>query len=553
MVRRIAKNEFAFLPLGGSNEIGMNVNLYHYNGKWIMIDLGAGFANPEDFPGVDMLAPDLDFVYQNRKDFLGIVLTHGHEDHLGSIGYLFEKLKLPIWTTPFTAEIVKNKLDQRGAKNKAKINVVQPGARFQIGDFDLEMVQITHSIPEMNGIFLRTPKGNILHTGDWKFDPKPVVSPTTDFDKLKAFGDEGCLAMVCDSTNVFNPKFSGSEEELYPHLKGLVKSQTGLVYVTTFASNVARIETLCKVAKACGRKVVLAGLSLHRITQFAKDAGYLKDIEPFVSDQDVKSYSRNSIMVICTGCQGEERAALTKIANNQHQYLKVTSQDSIIFSSKIIPGNEKKIFALFNKFVRLKCDVFTEKDHQVHVSGHPSREELSKMYELVRPKVAIPVHGEPTHIHEHANLAREVGVPKVVEVQNGEMIRLDENNSGSMLHVNSGYLGVDGAMLQPKEGAVMQIRRKLRDEGICVVGAAIDEDNNILSDIYVKTPGVLDEMENEDFIAYLKDEIEDVILSQPRNLAVEKIVKKVRRSLKKIFSKELSKRPICEIAINRVK
>lgn len=551
-MKKIAKSEFAFLPLGGSNEIGMNVNLYHYNGKWIIIDLGAGFASAQDFPGVDMLAPDLDFVYQNKKDFLGIVLTHAHEDHLGSVGYLFEKLQLPIYATPFTAEIVKNKLEQSGGIKRANINIVKPGSRFQLGEFDLEMVQITHSIPEMNGIFLRTPKGNILHTGDWKLDPKPVVQPTTDFDKLKSFGDEGVLAMVCDSTNVFNEKFSGAEEDLYPHLKGLVKAQSGMVFVTTFASNVARIETLCKVAKACGRKVVLAGLSLHKITRFAKDTGYLKDIEPFIDEKTVKNYSRDSVMVICTGCQGEPGAAMYKMAHNGHKYIKVTPKDSIIFSSKIIPGNEKKIFDLFNRFIHLKCEVFTEKDHFVHVSGHPSREELRKMYELVRPKVSIPVHGESTHLHEHGKLAKEIGIPKVVEVQNGMMVRLDEKNAGLMLHVHSGYLGVDGNMLQSKEGAVMQIRRKLRDEGFCVVGAVINDDNQILSDIYIKTPGVIDEQENPAFISYVEDEVAKVIESQGRRLATEKIVKKVRRRLKKLFNKEVGKLPICEIVITRV-
>lgn len=551
-MKKIAKSEFAFLPLGGSNEIGMNVNLYHYNGKWIIIDLGAGFASKEDFPGVDMLAPDLEFVYQNRKDFLGIVLTHGHEDHLGSVGYLFDKLELPIYATPFTAEIVKNKLGQVGVNKKAKINIVKPGSRFNVGEFDLEMVQVTHSIPEMNGIFIRTPQGNVLHTGDWKFDPKPVVEPSTDFDKLQAFGDEGVLAMVCDSTNIFNPKFSGAEEDLFTPLKDLVKAQSGMVFVTTFASNVARIETLCKVAASCGRKVVLAGLSLHRITDFAKATGYLKDIEPFIDDVAAKNYSRDQIMVICTGCQGEQRAAMHKIANNEHQYLKVTRKDSVIFSSKIIPGNEKKIFKLFNKFVRLKCEVFTEKDYHVHVSGHPSREELARMYELVRPQVAIPVHGEPTHIHEHSKLARSLGIQKVVEVQNGEMIRLDRERSGSMFHVRSGYLGVDGNMLQPKEGAVMQIRRKLRDEGLCVVGATINNNNDILSEIYIKTPGVVDEMENPAFITYLEEEVEAVISSQTKGLATEKMVKKIRRHLKKIFRKDLGKAPICEIALNRV-
>ncbi len=544
------KDELVFLPLGGSNEIGMNVNLYHYNGKWIIIDLGAGFAGDE-FPGVDMLAPDLSFVYENRKDFLGIVLTHGHEDHLGSVGYLFEHLQLPIYATPFTAQIVANKLDQIQAKDKAKINIVQPGSRFKVGDFDLEMIQITHSIPEMNGIMLRTPVGNVFHTGDWKFDPNPVVMPTSDFNKLEAIGKEGVLAMVCDSTNVFNDRYSGSEGDLLPHMTKLIGEQRGTVYVTTFASNVARIDTICRAAAANKRKVALTGLSLHKITDFARNTGYLKDIEPFISDKEVSQLPRDRVLVICTGCQGEERAALKKIASNQHQYLKITPKDTVIFSSKIIPGNEKKIFKLFNTFVRLRCEVYTEKDHIVHVSGHPSALELTKMYELVKPQIAIPVHGEAAHIHEHCKLAKRVGVPQNIEIQNGQMVKLAPGEAKSMQHVKFGYLGVDGYMLQPQDGYVMSTRRKLQGDGMVAVSLVVDKQGRLLSDPRVKTPGLVDEAENGEFLDYLEEEIAELMEHQ-RKQPDDAIEKKVRKLLKVIIDKELKKHPLIEVMVSRV-
>lgn len=544
-------DELIFLPLGGSNEIGMNVNLYHYKGKWIIIDLGAGFAQESDFPGVDMLAPDLSFVYENKKDFLGIVLTHAHEDHVGAVGYLFDQLQLPIYATPFTAQVAFNKLEQIKAKDRAKVNIIQPGSRFKIGDFDLQYIQITHSIPEMNGVMIRTDAGNIFHTGDWKFDPNPVVKPTTDFNALQAIGNEGVLAMVCDSTNVFNDRFSGSEGDLLPELTKLIGEQRGTVYVTTFASNIARVDTICRAAAANKRKVALTGLSLHKYTEFAKKTGYLKDIEPFITDKEVSTLPRDRSLVICTGCQGEERAALNKIANNQHQYLKITPKDSVIFSSKIIPGNEKKIFKLFNQFVRLKCEVFTEKDHKVHVSGHPSSAELTKMYEIVKPKVAIPVHGEPAHLHEHCKLAKRLGIPKTIEIQNGEMVKISADDPKSLGHVKFGYLGVDGFMLQPKDGPVMTLRRKMRSDGVVLVSLALDKQSRLLTNPMVRTPGLIDEDENPAFITYLEDEVADLI-EHNKKQPDEVIIKKVRKQLKGLVDHELGKYPLVEVLINRV-
>ncbi|HCR85442.1 MAG TPA: RNase J family beta-CASP ribonuclease, partial [Alphaproteobacteria bacterium] len=461
-------------------------------------------------------------------------------------------LNLPIYCTPFTGEIVKNKLEQSGALGRAKIITVQPGSRFKVGDFDLEMIQITHSIPEMNGIMLRTPSGNIFHTGDWKFDPSPVIQPTSDLAKLEAIGKEGVLAMVCDSTNVFNDRFSGSEADLLPSMTDLIKEQKGMVFVTTFASNVARIDTICRAAEATGRKVALAGLSLNKITKFAKSTGYLKDLAPFISDTEVKKLPREQVLVICTGCQGEDRAALMKIVRQEHQFLKITSKDSVIFSSKIIPGNEKKIFALLNAFVRLRCEVFTEKNYKIHVSGHPSREELTKMYELVKPTIAIPVHGEPTHIHAHCKLAKSVGVPKIVEIQNGEMVLLGPvPEPRSLKQVRFGYLGVDGYVLQPSDGAVMQIRRKMKEAGIVIVTAVIDRSGNLLKPPVVRTPGIIDEQANAPFVRFIEEEVEEIMLTNTKT-PEDKLEKKIRSHIKKLLEREIGKIPMVEITIVRV-
>jgi len=371
-MKKFNKDHLIFLPLGGSNEIGMNVNLYHYKGKWLMIDLGAGFAD-DSYPGIQMLAPDLTFLFENKENFLGIVLTHAHEDHIGSVTYLWDKLRCPIYATPFTAGMARSKLSERNLLKEAEINEVQPGSSFAIGPFSLQMIQITHSIPEMNAVVLRTDYGNILHTGDWKFDPDPVIEPLSNESALKSLGDEGVLAMVCDSTNVFNDRHSGSEGELKDSISKIVSGCSELVIVTTFASNVARIKTIARAAKENGRRVVLAGWSLRRITGIARETGYMDDIDDFLEEIEIRKHPRKKLLVICTGCQGEPNAAMNRIAQGNHPNIKLTAKDTVIFSSKIIPGNEKKLFKLFNTFVRLGCEVLTEKDHFVHVSGHPSR------------------------------------------------------------------------------------------------------------------------------------------------------------------------------------
>ncbi len=543
------KDDLMFLPLGGANEIGLNVNLYHYKGKWIMFDLGAGFAD-ETLPGIDMLVPDLAFVHQLKGDFLGVVLTHGHEDHLGAVHYLWKELRCQIYATPFTAALVRNKLKETSYAKDVKIKIVDPGSKFSVGPFDLEMVQLTHSIPEMNAIAIRTEHGNILHTGDWKFDPNPLIGPLSNEEALKRYGDKGVLALVCDSTNVFSPGHSGSEGDLKESLAELIGKCPGLVVVTTFASNVARVETIYKAAKANGRKVLITGRSLHRITGAAKETGYLKDVI-FTNENEYNKLKRSEMLIISTGCQGEVNAAISKMTEETHAFVRLKPNDTVIFSSKIIPGNEKKIFRLFNRFVEMGVEVYTEKDHFVHVSGHPNREELEKMYKLTKPKIAIPVHGERVHIHEHVRFAGELGVPIPIQVQNGDIIKIAPGKPERVGVAQSGYYAVDGSSIIPLNSDIFKVRRKLRDGGLVMVTIVITNKGELVAPPKIIAPGVLDSREDKELINYMSEEIESAISVQ-RRPTNETLENTARSAVRRIFKKEVGKLSTIEVQIIRV-
>lgn len=548
------KDKLFFLPLGGSNEIGINVNLYHYDGKWIMVDCGSGFAE-DDLPGVDMVVADLSFIEERRKDLLGIILTHAHEDHLGAIQYLWNGLQCPIYTTKFTKAFLSSKLSEYSFASEVKIIEIDPKDKFDLGPFSIEMIGLTHSAPEMHALMIRTKAGNILHTGDWKFDPNPVVGEISDEEALKACGDEGVLALVCDSTNVFNKGVSGSEGDVRNSLVDIIAGCPKMVVVTTFASNLARLDTIIHAGQKAGRKVCLTGRSLHKIFAAAKDTGYLSDIEAIIDEKSVGKYKREDLLIVATGCQGEALAATSKMARAEHQSISLASKDTVIFSSKIIPGNEKKIFRLFNIFVKKGIEVITERDHFVHVSGHPAIDELKKMYALVRPQICIPVHGEPVHIHEHAKLARKSGIKHTIEVENGSLVLLEHEHPKIIDTVHNGYLAVDGNYLLPKDSPIFKIRQRMRDDGLVVISIIVDSKMRLMCNPIISTPGVFDHIEDREFIDQIKQSIIDELTEQRKNskshLSIDQIEACAKKTARKRIKSELNKTP--QLIINIAK
>ncbi|WP_341791975.1 ribonuclease J [Rickettsia endosymbiont of Gonocerus acuteangulatus] len=548
------KNDLLFIPLGGSNEIGMNFNLYHYKGKWLIIDCGSGFAD-DYLPGVDMMIADSSFIEKHKKDIVGMIITHAHEDHLGGVQYLWNSLKCPIYTTTFTANFLKIRLNEYDFAKNIKIHEIKPGGKIDLSPFSLEMVPLTHSAPEMQAIMIRTEAGNILHTGDWKFDNDPVLGKKADEELLKSYGDEGVFALVCDSTNVFNKGSSGSEGDVKKSLIDIIAGCPQMVVVSTFASNLARLDTIIHAAQLAGRKVALTGRSLHRIKLAAEESGYFKDITPLISERDVSRFRREELLIIATGCQGEPLAATAKLASNSHPSIKLAPKDTMIFSSKIIPGNEKKIFRLFNIFIKSGVEVITERDHFVHVSGHPSVDELQKMYSLIRPNICIPVHGEPVHIHEHVKLAKKNGIKQAVEVENGSVVLLEPNNAKVIAKVESGYLAVDGNYLLPIESPIFKARRRMRESGIVIASIVIDQKNMLAAKPILSMPGLLDENEDMQLINIIKNDIAELIKTQQsqakKALSKEQIEEKIKSTIRKTLKQEINKSPAIIVNIEK--
>lgn len=542
-----------FIPLGGVNEIGINVNLYHYKGKWIMVDCGSGFAD-ENFPGVDIVIADLSFIEERKKDLLGIILTHAHEDHLGAVQYLWNELDCPIYTTKFTKSFLLSKITEYTFTANLKVHEVNPLQRLTLGPFNIDMIGLTHSAPEMQALVIRTDVGNVIHTGDWKFDPMPVVGTVSDQQALKACGDEGVLALVCDSTNVLNQGISGSEGDVRASLTRIISTCPNLVVVTTFASNLARLDTIIYAGQQAGRKVALSGRSLHRMFTVAQECGYLQDINPLIDERSIGYYKRENILVIATGCQGEPTAAIAKMANATHHAVKLAKKDTIIFSSKIIPGNDKKISKLLNVFVKQGVEVITEQDHFVHVSGHPNVEDLKQMYDLVRPQVCIPIHGEPMHIHAHVKLAQSSGcIKEVITVENGSVVLLSKNYSKVIDCVKNGYLAVDGNYLLPDNSHIFKMRRKMSNAGIVVLSMVLDNKLRLTCQPMLSVPGLFDPVEDIDIINQLKHLVIQSLDNQrkhsPDNLTLENIELCVKRTLRRAIKKEVNKNTVIIINI----
>jgi ribonuclease J len=543
----IPGEELLFVALGGSGEIGMNVNLYGCRGEWIMVDLGLNFAGP-DYPGIELILPDLEFIEDQQERLAGIILTHGHEDHIGALPYLADELKSPLFATPFTAGLIAGKLEEEGLTGQVQLNVVERGGTVELGPFRVSFVALSHSIPEGNGLLIETPFGNIFHTGDWKIDETPVLGSAPDTDVLTEIGDRGVLALVCDSTNVFQEQPSGSEESVHEGLLAQVMMANGRVLVTTFASNAARLQTIGRVAREAGRKVCIAGRSLERILRVAQSTGYLEDFPPPISFDEAMRLPREQVLVIATGGQGEPRAALGRIASGTHE-LKLGEGDTVIFSSRIIPGNEVAIGKIMNQLSDLGVEIVTEKQAHVHVSGHPGRPELVQMYNWVRPHIVLPVHGEARHLAEHARLALEHGVAHALVQKNGDVVRLAPGEPRKVGDVRVGRLVLDGDVILPADGATVNERRKIGFGGLITVALPVSDDRELLGTPLVRPFGVPVEDDRDDFIA---DATDAATRAYSPGADEDRLREAVRLAVRRCATLWTGKKPVVEVMLVQV-
>jgi len=549
-------DQLLFVPLGGAGEIGMNLNLYGFgpdgSETWLMIDLGVTF-NDGALPGIDVIMPDPAFIEERRDQLAALVLTHAHEDHIGAVQYLWPRLRCPIYATPFTISVLRRKLSETDFADEVEIIEVPLSGQFSIGPFDIELITLTHSIPEPNAVALHTPLGTVLHTGDWKFDPDPVIGDVSDEAALKRIGEDGALAVICDSTNVFNAGESGSEADLLDNLTALIGAATGQVAVACFATNVARLETITKAAQANGRDVVLAGRSLKRIVEASRENGYLSDMPAYLMEEDAGYLPDDKTLIICTGSQGEPRAALARIAAADHPRIELKSGDTVIFSSRVIPGNERSIGDLQAKLVRRGIQVITPRDHMIHVSGHPARDELTRMYQHVRPRIAVPVHGEFRHLNEHANLARACQVPVAVVAENGSAVRLAPGDAGIIDYVPTGRLAVEGNRLLRVDSEVVKSRIRTMWHGFAVVTVVLNG-AELVGEPQISTSGLLED-EDDPLLDGVRLAVRNALdtLSPDAGTASDHDVSEVARiAARRAFRAILDKRPITRVHLVRV-
>ncbi len=517
-----------------------------------MVDCGMSFAG-DWFPGIDLMFPDPCFIEREKKSLLGLVVTHGHEDHIGAIPHIWSRFRCPIYATPFTASLIEDKLKEAGLEDQVELHLVADDQEFNLGPFSITYVALAHSIAEGHGLLLKTKAGNIFHTGDWKLDPTPLIGPDCPSDRLKAIGGEGVLALVGDSTNVFNPENAGSEQRVRERLIDICDEQEGRVIITTFASNVARLDTVGEVAKATGRHLVLLGRSMQRITKAARETGYLQNLPPILDEEDAAHLPRERLLICCTGCQGESRAALSRIARDDHKHLTLSEGDTVIFSSKIIPGNELVLGALFNTLSEAKVEVITEKDDFVHVSGHPGQADLEDMYAWIRPEFAIPVHGEHRHLSKHADLARQFGVKQAMVPRNGNVIAIDDNGLSVVDEVPSGRLVLDGSQVLDVSDASIADRRRVSQNGMVTVSLVLDDDGHLVSDPALSILGVAAEHPDV-FYDKLLDICETALDHLPRKKRTDEhvVMEKVRIAVRRSLRNDTGKNPGVAVMVSYV-
>ena len=549
--------ELIFCPLGGSGEIGMNMNLYAYgtaeNQKWIIVDMGVTFAD-DSIPGVDLILPDAGFIIEKKNDLLGIVLTHAHEDHIGSVAHIWPQLKCKIFATPFTAALLQEKFKEKKIDISKFLNIVPLNTKIKLGAFEIDFVTLTHSILEPNGLSITTPLGTILHTGDWKIDPNPLIGGNVDEKKLKKIGDKGVSIMICDSTNVFSPGRAGSEADVRESLLKIMEIKSKRILVTSFASNVARMETIFYCAKKTGRSICLVGRSMQRIYKAAKKCGYLGNLIEPVEPKNAKNISKNKILYLATGSQGEPMGAMNRIVNGIHPEVFIEEGDCVIFSSKIIPGNEKKLYQLQNLIVRNDIEIITEENAFVHVSGHPNREDLKDMYKWIKPKCIIPVHGEHRHMKEHVAFAKEMQVPKTLLIENGDIIKMLPGDKPEVIDkAPTGRLYLDGYLGVEADSKSIKDRKNLSINGYLEITLILSNNGKIKKPI-ISCKGIPESEDVENFIFDMEDEIFSICktFSLESKNQEKNLIETIKQNCRRIVKDKTGKKPFTNINIARI-
>ena len=552
-------DELTFAPLGGVGEIGMNLSIYglgnRHQRSWLAVDLGVSFGDEEHLPGIDLIMPDISFLEKERNNLVGLVLTHAHEDHFGAIIDLWPRLKCPVYATKFSAALFEAKCEAERNPPKIPVTVVPSGGRVDVGPFNVEFIPVAHSIPESHSLAIHTGVGTVLHTGDWKIDPTPLVGPPTDERRLRELGEAGVLALIGDSTNAVRDGRSPSETEVAKTIAALVKDASRRVAVTTFASNVARVKAVAAAAKAADREVVVVGRAMERVVQVARETGYLEGVQSFRGPDLYGHFPPDKVLALCTGSQGEPRAALARIANDDHPQVTLNKGDCVIFSSRTIPGNEKAVGAIVNGLVGQGVEVITDRTHLVHVSGHPRRDELRDMIAWTRPQILIPVHGEALHLSEHARLARAAGVPRVLVCRNGDLVKLGPGDPGIIEELPAGRLYKDGTILEDSKSRAVIERRRMGFAGCVFVAIAMTEQGQLADDPEVDLVGIPEKNK-------LGDELDEIVfdvvvstvegLPRARRRDPDGVAESVRRAVRSVVNEQWGKKPLCLVHVLEV-